>query len=123
MDFTLANINSAHAFLDDIIIITKGILTNHENELDKVLAQLDKENLPISLHKCKFAVTEIKWLGYKINPDGMIPTERKTEAIIKMDPPKTPKQLRSLMGSIHHLQKFVPNLSQISAPLRLFFSH
>ena len=49
-DFTLANINSAHAFLDDIIIITKGTLTNHENELDKVLTRLDKENLAISLH-------------------------------------------------------------------------
>ena len=67
MDFTLANINSAHAFLDDIIIITKGTLPNHENELDKVLARLDKENLAIKLHKCQLAVTEITWLGYKLN--------------------------------------------------------
>ena len=49
--------------------------------------------------------------------------ERKTEAIIKMDPPKTLKQLRSLMGSIHYLQKFIPNLSQISAPHRPLLSH
>ena len=88
-DFTLANITSAHAFSDDII--TKGTLKNHENELDKVLARLDKENLAISLHKCEFAVTEITWLGYKINPDGRIPTERKTEAIIKMEPTKNSK--------------------------------
>ena len=39
-----------------------------------------------------------------------------------MDPTKTLKQLRSLMGSIHHLQKFIPNLSQISAPLRPLLS-
>ena len=50
MDFTLANINSAYAFLDDIIIITKGSLTNHETELNKILARLNKENLGISLH-------------------------------------------------------------------------
>ena len=103
MDFTLANINSAHAFLDDIIIRTKGTLANHESELDKVLARLDKENSSISLHKREFAVTEITWLGYKINPDGIIPKERKTEAIIKMDSPKTLKQLRSLMCSIHKI--------------------
>ena len=89
MDFTLANINSAHAFLDDIIIITTEILTNHENELDQVLARLDEENLAISLHKCEFAVTEITWLEYKINPDGIIPTERKT--VKKMDPSKNPE--------------------------------
>ena len=59
MDFTLANFNSAHAFLDDIIIITKGSLTDHETELKKVLTRLDKGNLAISLNKCEFAVTEI----------------------------------------------------------------
>ena len=123
MDFTLGNINSAHAFLDDIIIITKGSLSDHEKELQKVLSRLDEENLAISLHICEFAATEITWLGYRINPDGIIPTKRKTDAIIKMEPPKTLKQLRSLMGSIHHLQKFIPNLSTISAPLRPLLSH
>ena len=123
MDFTLLNINSAHAFLDDIIIITKGSLSDHEKELDKVPTRLDKENLAISLQKCELAVTENTWLEYKINPDGIIQTKRKTEAIIKMEPPETLKQLRSLMGSIHHLHKFIPNLSKISAPLRPLLSH
>ena len=91
MDFTLANINSAHAFLDDIIIITKGSLTDHETEPKKVLTSLDKENLAISLNKFEFAVTEITWLGYKINPNGIIPTKHKTEAVIKLDPPKSIK--------------------------------
>ena len=77
MDFTLININSAHAFLDDIIIITKGSLSDHEKELDKVLTRIDNESLAINLQKCEFAVTEITWLGYKINPDGIIPTKRK----------------------------------------------
>ena len=103
MDFTLANIHSPHAFLDDIIIITKGSLKNHESELDKILNRVDKENLSISLHKCEFAVTEITWLRYKITPDGVMPATRTAGAIIKIDPPKTLKQIRSLMGSIHHL--------------------
>ena len=123
IDFTLVNINSAHVFLDDIIIITKGSLSDHEKELDKVLNGLDKENLAIRLHKYEFAATKITWLGYKINPDGLIPTKRKTGAIIKMEPPKTLKQLKSLMGSIYHLHKFIPNLSKISAPLRPLLSH
>ena len=122
MDFTLANINSAHAFLDDIKITTKGSLTDHATEPKKILTSLDKENLAISLNKFEFAVTEITWLGYKINPNGIIPTKHKTEAVIKLDPPKTIKQPRSLMGSIHHLHKFIPNLSHLSAPLRPLLS-
>ena len=49
MDFTLNNTNSAHAFLEDIIVITKGTSEDHENEIDKVLYKLDKENLAISV--------------------------------------------------------------------------
>ena len=80
MDFTLANINSAHAFLDDIIIIIiKGSLTDHEAELNEILAILGKENLAISLHKCQFAVTVTKWLECKINPNGTIPAKHKTQ--------------------------------------------
>ena len=49
MDYTLSNINSAHAFLDDIIIITNGTQDEHKNKIDKVLYKLDKKNLAISL--------------------------------------------------------------------------
>ena len=94
MDFTLTNITSEHAFLEDIIIITKGSLFNHEAALDKALKRLDKENLVLSLHKCEFAVTKITCLGYKIHPEGIIPSTRKTEAIMRMDPSKTLKQVR-----------------------------
>ena len=122
IDYTLNNINSAHAFLDDIIIITKGSIDNHEKEIMKVLSRLDKENLAITLHKCEFAQTEIVWLGYKINPNGIIPTEKKTKAISEMDQPHTLKQLRSIMGSIHHMKKFIPNLAELTAPLRSLLS-
>ena len=47
-DYSLNNLNSAHAFLEDIIIITKGSLNDHEQEKNKVLAGLDKEKLAIS---------------------------------------------------------------------------
>ena len=43
IDFTQKNINLAHAFLDDIIIKTKGSLMNHETNLSKVLNRLDKK--------------------------------------------------------------------------------
>ena len=67
MDTTLNGLDSTNAFLDDIIIITKGTIEKHKNEIDKALKRLDQENLAISLHKCEFGLTEITWLGYKIN--------------------------------------------------------
>ena len=122
IDKTREGIHSKFAFLDDILIITKGSLNDHENEIDKVLNLLDKENLAIKLQKCEFAKTNLVWLGFKIHPNGIIPTNKKCESIVKLDTPKTLKQLRSFMGCIHHLIKFTPNLAAHSEPLRPLLS-
>ena len=52
---TLRNCHNKFAFLDDILVITKANITDHEKELDKILYILDKENLAIKLQKCEFA--------------------------------------------------------------------
>ena len=122
MDTTLDGLDSTNVFLDDIIVITKGTIEKHEKEINKTLNRLNEENLAISFHKCEFGLNEITWLGYKINAEGIKPTRRKTDAIIQLDNPKTPKQLRSFMGSIHHLIKFIPKLATLSAPIRPLLS-
>ena len=103
--------NYYFAFLDDILIATKGKLKEHEETLDIILDRLNKEGLAISLQKCEFAKKKIEWLGFKITPHGVTP-------LITLDTPKTLKQLRSFMGSIRHLTKFIPNLAEFSEPLR-----
>ena len=118
MDTTLDGRNSTNAILGDIIIITKGTIENHEEEIDKILNWLNEENLAINLHKCEFGLNEIIWLGYKINSEGITPTKRITDAIVQLENPKTLKQLISFMSSIHHLIKFIPNLALLSAPIR-----
>ena len=55
IDKTLEGIHSKFALLDDILIITKTSLNDHEQEIDKVLNLLDKENLAIKLQKYEFA--------------------------------------------------------------------
>ena len=80
MDTTLDGLDSTNAFLDDIIIITKGTKEEHEEEIDKTLNRLNEENLVISLHKCEFGLNEIIWLGYKINAEGINqPNEKQTQ--------------------------------------------
>ena len=122
MDTTLDGRNSTNAILDNIIIITKGTIENHEEEIDKTLNWLNEENLAINLHKCEFGLNEIIWLGYKINSEGITPTKRITDAIIQLENLKTLKQLISFMGSIHHLIKFKPNPASLSAPIRSLLS-
>ena len=100
------------------LIITKGSTLDHELDIYRVLSRLDKENLAIKLEKCEFAKSSITWLGYKITQSGISPTVKKTDSIMNLKPPNTLKQLRSLMGSIHQLIEFIPNLANLLNPIR-----
>ena len=84
----------------------------------KCLQRLDDKNLRINLPKCHFGKLEINWLGYHISQLGISPLETKTAAILALEAPKTLKKLRSFLGSVHYIGKFIPNLAQISHPLR-----
>ena len=118
MDYTLIGLQNTYCFLDDILIVRKGSLTEHKSYVMKCIQRLDDENFRINLSKCHFGKLEIDWLGYHISESGILPLETKTAAILALEAPKTLKKLRSLLGSILYIGKFIPNLSQISHPLR-----
>ena len=82
------------------------------------LRRLVDENLRINLPKCHFGKLEIDWLRYHISQLGILSLESKTAATLSLHAPKTLKKLRSFLGSVHYIGKFIPNLAQISHPLR-----
>ena len=118
MDYTLIGLQNTYCSLNDILIVGKGSLNEHKNYVIKCLQRLDEENLRINLPKCHFGKLEIDWLGYHISQSGISPLESKTAAILALEAPKTLNKLRSFLGSVHYIGKFIPNLAQISHPLR-----
>ena len=79
--------------------------------------RLDDESLRITLPKCHFSKLRrlagvsfftIKHLAYR---------EQKFCYLVSRGP-KDIKKLRSLLGSVHYIGKFIRNLAQISRPLR-----
>ena len=118
MDYTLIGLQNTYCLLDDILIVSKGSLNEHKSYVMKCLQRLGDENLRINLPKCHFGKLEIDWLGYHISQSGISPLESKTAAILALEAPKVLKKLRSFLGSVHYIGKFIPNLAQISHPLR-----
>ena len=103
IDKTLLDIRTKFAYLDDLLIITKGSLGEHKKELHRIMQRLNDENLAINLQKCEFAKEHITWSGFVVTPNGVTPTKQKCDAIIYLDNPKKLKQLRSFMSCVHHL--------------------
>ena len=120
MDYTLIGLKNTFCFLDDILIVSKGSEDDHLQLVLDCLKKLDPHNLRINLPKCHFAKQKISWLGYNITQSGISPLESKTSSIISLQPSNTLKKLRSFLGSVHYISKFIPNLAQLCHLLRPF---
>ena len=51
-------------------------------------------------------------MGHKIDENEIKPIEEKIEAILKLEPPKNTKALKSFIGAIQYTAKFLPKLSE-----------
>ena len=57
-------------------------------------------------------MNRINWLGHDIDENGIKPNEEKVEAILKLEPPKNTKELKSFLGEIQYLAKFLLKRSE-----------
>ena len=110
MDCTLQGLEGVICYLDDILIVTKGEIQEHNDLVEKVMQRLEAKGWALKLSTCELSVNQLTWLGYDINENGYSPKFSKIGAIQSLKPPRTLKQLRSFMGTLNHLQRFIPDL-------------
>ncbi|PIK48383.1 hypothetical protein BSL78_14743 [Apostichopus japonicus] len=85
----------------------------------QVLEKAKDHNLKLNKDKCKIGLTEIKYIGHILTKDGMKPDPDKIEAVTQLPKPESRKDLERFLGMIQYLGKFLPDLSQESAPPRV----
>jgi hypothetical protein len=96
----LGDIPNIQVYLDNILITSNGTFEEHAAIMEKVLHILQKANFRANLRKCYFGEAIIYYLGYEITKYGIQPQPKKVEAILKLSPPKTKRQLRHFLGMI-----------------------
>ena len=64
----------------------------------------------MKLGKCHFFCKEIQYVGHILSTKGIHPLPSKTQAVQKMHPPTTPKQVHACL----ELVGYYTNLSKIS---------
>ena len=113
----LGDLGFVHVYIDDILITSNGTFTDHMDKLNQVLKRLDKAGFRANVRKCSFAAAKVEYLGYDISRNGIHPQPKKVEAILKMQPPKTKRQLRRFLGMINYYRDMWQKRSHILAPL------
>ncbi|RVE62485.1 hypothetical protein OJAV_G00157530 [Oryzias javanicus] len=103
--------------IDDILVWGESI-EQHDRRLRKLLERIRSINLKLNKSKCKIRMTEITYIGHVLSEKGLKPDPEKVRAIQNMPAPEDKAALQRFTGLLQYLSKFIPNLSDISAPLR-----
>ena len=114
---TFGDIAGVHIIADDIIIGARDD-KEHDDTLLKVMERARGKNAKFSKDKIQFKVGQVRYMGNLVTGDGLKPDNDKIKAILEMPQPTDTKSLQRLLGMVKYLAQYIPNESDITAPLR-----
>lgn len=105
-------------YLDDILVFGKTPLEHDEN-LAAVLECLKEHNVKINESKCIFKSQSVKFLGFRLTANGWQIEEEKMSAIRDFRRPDSIAEVKSFLGLVTFVDKFVPHRATKTKKLRL----
>lgn len=113
----LSKFKNVRVSIDDIFIHAKNRKELHKT-VSEVIEVLKISGFKLNKNKCIFEAKKLKFLGHIVSAKGLEADPEKVEAIQAMKTPTNKKELQRLLGMITYLNKFIPNMSDLTNPLR-----
>lgn len=104
-------------YFDDIMIFART-RKEHDEILKKVLERAREKNVRFNENKIQIASEHVKYLGHIFSHNEIKPDPDRLVAIERIGRPKNKKDLQTFLGVVNYLRPFIPNLSELTAPLR-----
>ena len=105
-------------YVDDIVVKSKKVF-DHFQDLRRVFERSRKFKLRMNPLKCAFGVSAGKFLGFVVHRKGIDVDPAKVKAIQSMPTPMNQKQLKSLLGKVSYIRRFIPALGEIIVPFQV----
>ena len=82
----------------------------------RIFLQLLRDHkLYAKFNKCKFLLTEVRFLGYVVSASGVSMDSEKVEAVMSWERPKSVFEIRSFLGLAGYYMRFIEDFSRLAA--------
>ena len=116
MDCITRGLEGVHVYIDDILVVGRND-EEHERRLRQLLARLTKNGLIVNPAKSVLGASEVNFLGFTVNENGVQPMQKKIDAIRNFPEPQKFSQLSEFLGMVNFYHRFIPKCSDIARPL------
>lgn len=113
----LAGCKGSVNYLDDIMVSGRT-KEEHDENLAKVMACLKNHNVKINEEKCVFGKQSVNFIGNTISSEGWMISDDKIAAIKGFRNPETIGEVKSFLGLINFVDRFIHNRADKTQRLR-----
>ncbi len=113
----MATLEYIRAYIDNLLVITKGGLDDHLGKLRQVFIRLRDAGQKINATKSVFCAQETEYLGYILFRGGIKPQPNKVQAILVPNLPNNVKELWQFIGMVQYYRDMWQKRSEMLAPL------
>jgi hypothetical protein len=101
-------------YVDDIVVKSKT-RGDHFGILKKVFERCRLYKLKMNPLKCAFGVSASKFLGFLVHQRGIDVDPARASVITTMKLPTTHKELKSFLGKLSYIRRFIPGLAAVTS--------
>lgn len=117
MNHVLRGLPFVFNYIDDLRVASKN-MEEHKQHLRILFERLRQYGMQINLNKCAFGKSEVTFLGYVFDKDGIRPSNDKVAEIRDFPRPTTTKQLRQFIQSINFYRRCLPSAVKVQSVLQ-----
>lgn len=118
MEQILNGIPGCFVYIDDILV-WGSCKSEHDSRLARVLERLEEYYVELNPGKCVYGVDKLEFLGHELSISGVRPKQDKLLAVKQFREPKSVEEVKSFLGLINYVGKFIPNVATTTEPLRV----
>lgn len=113
-----SGIKNVLKYLDDLLVVG-DTEAEHDEALDAVMERARQCGVRFNPDKLQYRKSSVRYVGHVFSEKGKSPCDERIRDLMKLQCPKSVKELQSILGMFNYVRDFIPNMSAVISNIRL----